>query len=166
MIVNNDMPGQSDRICHYGVIPNDAVMGNMHIRHDPIVVTDTGYATTLGRATIDRDKLTNGIIVANFQPSRFARVFFILWRTTDRRMCVNLVTRANPSWAFNNAMCANTATSANMHVSSNNRIRANVDARVNTGAGIDDCSWVDRHHAARSAQSISALATISPSTFA
>ena len=49
-------------------------MGNMNVRHDPVVITQPGNALILCRTAVDSDKFTNGIAITYFQAGRFATV--------------------------------------------------------------------------------------------
>ena len=66
-----------------GVITDLAVMRKMHIRHHPIVVTESRYPNVLHRTTVKGTKLANRISIAYLKTRRLARIFFILWWRAD-----------------------------------------------------------------------------------
>ena len=43
-------------------------MRDMTVGHQPVVITQPGHTTTVGRAPVDRDVLANGVAVADFEP--------------------------------------------------------------------------------------------------
>jgi hypothetical protein len=55
----------------------DAIVRDMAVRHDKIVVTDDGFAFA-GSTTVHRDELAEDTVVAYYSPSLFAFVFEIL----------------------------------------------------------------------------------------
>jgi hypothetical protein len=65
-------------VCKYGVIPHLAIVGQMDISHDPVVVAHAGHTTPARRAQVKGSKLANGVAIANHQLTRLAFVFFIL----------------------------------------------------------------------------------------
>ena len=64
-------------------------MCNVHIRHDPIVVTQLRNAIVLSRTGMNRGELPNGITIANLQAGWFTAVLHVLWRATDGRKMSN-----------------------------------------------------------------------------
>src|SRR5439155_6956467 len=62
-----------------------AVMRDMHVRHQEIVVADGGVAATAGGATVDRCELADGVAFADGQPRALTLVLEVLRRKTDRR---------------------------------------------------------------------------------
>ena len=59
------MPAKRCVVCHNGLITNDAIVRDMAIGHDPVIVTDDRLTDVLGRATADRAELTNRIAIAD-----------------------------------------------------------------------------------------------------
>lgn len=70
--------------CEWGVVGEDgmvadhAVMGEVAVGHNPVVVADTGFADTGDRTEVERRKFADGVAVADNQFGRLVAVFFIL----------------------------------------------------------------------------------------
>ncbi len=75
MIINSDMPCQRRVIRHDGMVANDAIMGDMHIGHNPVMAADFGRAFVLNRATIKGTKLTDDIVITDFKQRRLILEF-------------------------------------------------------------------------------------------
>src|SRR5690625_7341200 len=86
---------------------NLAIMGNMHIGHNPVVIANTGNPYILVCARVNGDILSYGIIVANFQSCGFASIFFVLGNTANRTKSVKLIVLADIRMAINYAMWSN-----------------------------------------------------------
>ena len=50
----------------------------MHIRHDPVVVAQAGFAYACDRACVEGGEFTDGVVVADDEFGGLARVFFVL----------------------------------------------------------------------------------------
>ena len=53
-------------------------MRDMHIGHDPVIVTQPGNPLILDSTAVYSHELADGIAVTDFQPGRLARVFLAL----------------------------------------------------------------------------------------
>jgi len=72
-------------------------MGNVHIGHQQIIIANASDITTIHRTPGNSDILTNGIIVADFQPGGFTGKLQILWLLTNRCKLENTVIFTNTS---------------------------------------------------------------------
>jgi len=61
-----------------------AVVRDVRVRHDPVVVADARGAAAFGRAAIDGDEFADGVAVADEEFAAFAAEFFVLRLGTDR----------------------------------------------------------------------------------
>ena len=77
-IADMHMAGQLGVVGKYGVIADLAVVRQVHIGHDPVVVTDTGDAYITWRPDIEGAKLADGVALADDQLTRLALIFFVL----------------------------------------------------------------------------------------
>ena len=89
------LPRQSGMISKNGVIADLAVVGNMHIGHHPVVITNPGDPFVLRCTGIKSAKLANSIAIANFQARGLTGIFFILRLRPQRSKLKNLVTIFN-----------------------------------------------------------------------
>jgi hypothetical protein len=64
-IANVNMASQLRVICKYRVICDLAVVGQMHIGHDPVVIADPRNPNVARRSDIEGTKLANSIAVSN-----------------------------------------------------------------------------------------------------
>src|ERR1019366_8620117 len=77
VILDHRVAPQHDPICQFRVVVNDAVMPNMGLYHDPIIVSDNGFAS-LSRSRIDGGIFTDNVLVTNFKEGLFPIVFHVL----------------------------------------------------------------------------------------
>src|SRR5437588_4088721 len=83
------------RVRHDDVTANLAIVGDVGIGHDQVVVANPGASPALYRAAVDGDKLADLVMVADLQPCRFARVGDVLRRQANRSEREKAVVRAN-----------------------------------------------------------------------
>ena len=76
------VPRQGCIIGQDDIVAELAIMGDVHISHDPIIVTDACHAGILGCAQIEGNKFADGIAVTDFQPGWLTSVFFVLRGST------------------------------------------------------------------------------------
>ncbi len=131
------MPPQIGGVGKDGVRADHAVMGNVHVGHDPVVVADAGEALVLSRAAVDRDALTKGVAIADLKSGRFAPIFLVLGRAAQRGMRMNDVVPAEDRGPFKDRMGADAAACANLNIGANHRIRPDLHIISQFGAGID-----------------------------
>src|SRR5688500_2270874 len=67
------------------IVPDLAVMCQVHVCHDPIIIAQTRYSNVLGGPDVECAEFANRISIADFQTCRLASVFFILRSSTNRR---------------------------------------------------------------------------------
>jgi len=77
------MPAEGTAICQDHVIPDGTVMCDMRIRHKKAIVADRCLPCR-GRAAIQRDKFAYNNAIADCEGRRFARIFEVLRRTSNR----------------------------------------------------------------------------------
>ena len=63
------------------VAANLAIVGQMDIGHEQIVITHPGHTATVDGAGIESAKLSNGVAVADHQTGWLSSVFFVLRRS-------------------------------------------------------------------------------------
>ena len=79
-IADLHMTAEGGAICHHDLVAQPAVMGDMRIRHEEIVVADARHAFIMSRAAVHRDGFAKYIAVADLEPRRLAFVFLVLRR--------------------------------------------------------------------------------------
>src|SRR5450759_1312539 len=78
------MTAQSRSIRHDGVTTNLAVVGNMHVGHDPIVVTYARDTGILHRAGIEGAEFANSVVITYLQTRRLTCIFLVLGNSSYR----------------------------------------------------------------------------------
>ena len=133
------MASQLRVVSKNGVTTNLAVMRQMNVCHDPVVIAHTRHTHIAGRTNIESAKLTNGVAVANHQLAGFTGVFFVLRNRTERVELENAVVATNGGVAFNDAVRANRAARAYLDVRTNDGVRPNAGRAVNFGLKVNNC---------------------------
>src|SRR5690625_2904331 len=77
-VSNMNMACQLNPVRHNGVATNLAIVGDMNISHNPVIVRHPGGTHILYSAGIDGDIFPYHVAVADGQVSCFALIFFIL----------------------------------------------------------------------------------------
>ena len=140
------MAGELAIVGKYGVIANHAVVREVDIGHDPVVVADAGDGTATGRADIEGAKLADGVVVAHDELAGFPRVLFILRNRADRVELKNAVVLAYAGVALNHAMRAHAAACAYAHMRADDAIGADADTAVELSLGVDEGGGVNQAH--------------------
>src|SRR5690554_5231977 len=115
------------------VITKHAIVTNMHICHQQIVVADGGFMAILNGAAMDGDALTNNIVITDYQTSRFAFVFQVRRVLTYCGKLKNLIVLANDCRAFDHDMRGDHRARTNLYIRSDNRPGANLNIRCQLG---------------------------------
>src|SRR5690606_22643361 len=77
-VIDMDMACEGRAVRQDGVIADLAVMGDMHVRHDPVVIADSGGGTVLHGTATDTAELEDGVVVADLEPGRLPSPFLVL----------------------------------------------------------------------------------------
>ncbi len=99
----------------------------------------------LNRPAINSHKLAHYIVVANFQPRRFARIGNILRSQSDRRKRKERIIAADFRRPLHGNVRMQYTAFANFHVRTNHAIRANVRGRMDFCCGVNDRRGMDVH---------------------
>ena len=86
------------------VIANLAIMCQVHISHDPVVISELGDAGVARRANVEGAKLSDGVAIANDQLARLTCIFLVLGDCAQGVELKNFVVFADGGMAFNDAM--------------------------------------------------------------
>ena len=84
--------------------------------------------------------------VTDFEPGRFARVFFVLRHRAERGELENGVIFTNGGAPFNHRVRTDAGARADLHMRANHRIRPHAHAAVQLGFGVDDGGGVNQAH--------------------
>ena len=90
-VTHMHMAGELGIVGKDRVIPHHAVMREVNVSHDPVVVTHAGDASIAGRANVESAKLTDVVSITNHQLTGLTRVLFVLRNSADGVELENLV---------------------------------------------------------------------------
>jgi hypothetical protein len=78
-----DMTRQLRVIGKSGPVANLAIVRDVNVRHDPVVIAHARNATVLDRTEIECTELANRVPVTNFEAGWFTGVLLVLGNLTD-----------------------------------------------------------------------------------
>src|SRR5690606_36170660 len=140
-----------------------AVVRDVHVSHDPVVVADHGFARVLHRPAADRAVLANGVAVADREARRLARVFLVLRIVADGGELVDAIVPADHRRTLDHDVSGDPRAAADAHVVADDRVGADLDVLGQLCRSGHDGSRVNPHDAAPGAQAIFAVtATAAP----
>src|SRR5690606_9677667 len=122
-----DMARELDAVGDDGMAADLAVMRNMHIGHDPVVVAQASHAHVLRRPPIDGDVIAYGVAVADLEPGGFVAVFLVLGNAADGAETIEIVVCTYRGVAVDDTM------------------RAHGGARPDHDVITDDAVWPDAY---------------------
>ena len=114
VIAHMHMPRERSVIGKNSVVANLAVMRDMTVGHNPIIVAYLSHADVLRGAAIQCAKFADDIPLANFQTGGLARIFFILRNFPYRGELKNFVLPTNARMPGNHGMRAYPAARFNL----------------------------------------------------
>ena len=119
------VPAERGCVGHDDVTPNLAIVRNVGIGHDQVVVADSSAAPAFHCAAVDGDILADFVMIANLQPCRFARIGDVLRRQAYRSEREKAIVRANFRGAFEGDVRNQTAALAKLDLGADHAIRPN-----------------------------------------
>lgn len=81
VIVDFHMPRQRGVVGQHTSVADHAVVGNVHVDHQQVVIAHFGQAGALRGAAVNGHAFADAVAIAHFNARRFARVFQI-WFTS------------------------------------------------------------------------------------
>src|SRR5450830_10021 len=138
---------------HLGIVREDcvaahhAVVRQVDVGRNPVVVAQLRHALVLHRAQVEGAEFAHRVAVAHFQAGRLAVPLLVLRWRADRRELEELVVAADGRMAFDDDVRADPGTVADDDVRTHDRVRADLDALAQLGFGVDDGAGVDGCHA-------------------
>src|SRR5690606_19517977 len=141
-IADAHMSRQRGVIDQNAMIANNAVVTNMHIGHQQIVVTYSGFAAILHSAAMNGDAFTNNVVIAHYQARWLTLVLEIRRVFAQRRKLVNAVMRTNARWPFDNHMGGNHSALTNLYVWANQCPGTYAHIGRDASIGVNYSAWV------------------------
>ena len=124
------VPGQLHGVGQDQVAAELAVVRDVHVGHDPVVVAQARDAGVLHGAGVDGHELADRVAVADLQAGGFAGVLLVLRRPADRRELKDAVALADGRVALDHAVRTDRAARADAHVRADHRIGADAHRLV------------------------------------
>ena len=120
------MTSECDTVCEDIIVADDAVVRDVDSNHQKVAGTNSCRLTLAGGA-VEGAKLSNEIIVANYQMTNLAFELHMLWLASEDSMFENAVPVAQAGKAFDHRMRANLTVVAYFDMLLNNRISSNAN---------------------------------------
>jgi len=164
-VAEGDVAGEGGIVGQHAMVADDTVVGDVHVGHDPVVVADAGDAATVAGTAADGGELEEGVAVADQQLGALAAVLLVLGIVAEGGVRMHDVVAAERGRAGDHRVRADPAAGADLHFGADDRERTDADVFGQFGPRVYDGGRVDvGAHSLPSAQRISALATVWPST--
>jgi len=119
-VTDMHMACQGRIVGHDRLITNDAIVGNMHIRHDPVVITQNGLTFVLRRTATNRAVFANRVSITDDQSGWLTSIFLILWVVTDRCELVDMIVFADNGGAIDHNVTFDTCAISDFNVVTDN----------------------------------------------
>ncbi len=142
-VADMNMAGQRRVVGHDRVAADDAVVRDVHVGHDPVVVTHDRFTPVLGRAAAERAEFADRIAVADHEARRLAGVFLVLRIVADRGELVDAVVLADTRRPVDDDVAADARTGTDLDVIADDRVRTDFDVGGNICAAGDDSRCMD-----------------------
>ena len=143
-------------------------MGDVSVGHKKALVPDSGDTTAVGRSPVKSHKLSENIVVTDFETRGLTRILEILRRCANRTVAFESIPNTNPGAAPKTAKWPDLAIVADLNRSLDDRIGSDDRTVGDLRFWIDNRGGVDFRTHQRSARAdiISASHTTSSSTSA
>ncbi len=136
-VIHMHMTCQLGVVGKNGVAADLAIVRQVHISHEQVVVADARDAATGDRARIEGTELADGIAIADDQLRGLTRVLLVLRGSAQRGVVVDGVVAANRGVAFDHAVRAHRGAFTDLHVRTDDAVRADRDRRMQLRSGFD-----------------------------
>ncbi|CAE6723744.1 hypothetical protein R69658_01482 [Paraburkholderia aspalathi] len=125
------------------MVTNNAIVGNVSIDHQKVVVSNLGDTASLDRAAMDRDTLADSVAITHFHDGWLPSVFQVLVVFSNRGERIDCVVSANAGVpAYDNVRLKDGAF-ANLDVTAYTAVGTNANASPNDGTFFNNCGGVD-----------------------
>jgi hypothetical protein len=126
-VTHMNMTGERRVIRHDGFVANYAVMRDMTVGHDQVVVAQNRLAGVLYRSTADRTKLANRVPITDCETCRLVGVLLVLWIITDGGKLIDMIIFAYFRRAVDDDVTVNPRTAANFDMIADYGVRADLN---------------------------------------
>ncbi len=165
-VVHVDMPRQRRVVHQDAMVADHAVMADVGIGHDQVVVANGGFRAVLDGSAMDGHALADHVVVTDHQARRLALVLQVGGILADAGELEDAVVLADLRGALEHHVGTDHRPFTDLHFRPDDGPRAHLDVGRQPGARVDDGARIDQTHSLRSAQMISAEHTGLSSTVA
>src|SRR5882672_5132854 len=151
-----DVTGKRRHIGKDRVVADPAVVRDMHVGHDPVVVADARDARVLHGAAAESAVLADGVAVADLERRRLPGLFFNETATAERAESENAILRSYARSPLDHHVRSDRRSLPDLDVFLDDRIRSHRDSGGELRSGMNDGRRVD--HIGRSVHKILASA--------
>ena len=110
-----------------GVVADLAIVRQVHVSHQPVVVANPGHATVPGRPNVEGTKFTNGVAVADHQFTGLTSILFVLRYGAEGVELEDAVVPADRGVPLQHAVRADGGPGANPHMGTDHGVGADGD---------------------------------------
>src|SRR5258707_12094786 len=137
------MAAERGAIRHHDLVAEIAVVSDVRIRHQQIVVADAGHPLVVGGAAIHRDGFAKYVAVADFEARRLALVFLVLRRVAQGSELKYLIVSADPRRTVDHRVRSDPGAGADDHVRTDDREWTDLHVRRDLSLRRDDPARID-----------------------
>lgn len=167
MLIHTHMTGKRCIVCKRVVITDQAIVGDVDIGHDPVVIAEPGDAATTHCAAVDGAEFTYRIVITDFKHRLgFTVEFLVLRVSTDGAVMMDMVAASDPGRTVDDDMGTDPAFVTDLDVGADDAVGTDFDTLPDTGSGMEDGGGMDQEPVSETVVRRSELATILPSTLA
>jgi len=167
IILYLDMTSERGIVGENSVTADAAIMGDMDIGHDPVVISNPGDATTCCRTTVDGTELPDSIAVTDFQDGfRLTVEFLVLRILSDRAILKYLIVFADTRRTFYEGIRTDMCALEDLYLRADDRIGIDINTLINPCFRMDNGTGGYQASGSTTVVRNSADATILPSTVA
>ena len=143
VVANRYMSGESGGICHNNVIPDDAIMCHVSIRHNEIIVADGRPSPSSQCAAVQTDEFPKYVFVSDHQGGWLPFVFKVLRIGPERTVMVEMAPFADRSPTLHAGMGIQNAAGSDYGMGPDSAVGADIGFRGNLARVIDYGCWVN-----------------------
>jgi hypothetical protein len=125
------------------MVANYAIVRDVSVDHQEVIVSDLGDAATLNRAAMDRHALQDSVAITYAYERRFPSVFHVLVVFANRSEGINYVVSTNARMPAYNDVGLEYRAFTNPGMVADAAIGANADASANDSALFNNCGRID-----------------------
>jgi hypothetical protein len=141
------MPRQRGIVGKDGVVPDHAVVRQMDIGHDPVVVAQYGLAKVTRGANVEGAELADGVAVTDVELAGLACILLVLRNGTQRVELEDPVVPPDGRVPFDHTMGADAGAGTDSDVRADDGVGTDGDGAVDLGSRINERCGMDAGHA-------------------